>query len=122
MNEEGTIDEIVFIISSISPGMFNGVLTNSEVWCSVKEEHLTLLESEDTDLILTILFPFQFFFYGCVVQIELTFMIHEKILKQLNCMIIYRENLNFKVWCTERWLLWKNLNFGETRRAMPKAI
>ena len=79
LNEEGTIDEtvksrkdksigrisqIVSIISSISLGMFymdislilresmllNGILTNSEVWFNVKEEHLTLLESADNDL------------------------------------------------------------------------
>ena len=30
--------------------LLNGILPNSEVWFNVKEEHLTLLESADIDL------------------------------------------------------------------------
>ena len=79
MNEDGSIDDTVkarkdksigrisqisSILGSISLGMFymdislilresmllNGILTNSEIWYNVTEEHLTLLESADNDL------------------------------------------------------------------------
>ena len=79
MNEDGSIDDTVkarkdksigrisqisSILGSISLGMYyldismvlrdsmllNGILTNSEVWYNVTEEHLTLLESADNDL------------------------------------------------------------------------
>ena len=31
--------------------LLNGIMTNSEVWYGVKEEHFTALESADNDLI-----------------------------------------------------------------------
>ena len=60
----GRISQISSILGSISLGMFymdislilresmllNGILTNSEIWYNVTEEHLTLLESADNDL------------------------------------------------------------------------
>ena len=79
LNEEGTIDDTIAsrkdksigknsqissILSGMTFGMYfmdvalilresmllNGILTNSEVWYGVKEEHLTALESADNDL------------------------------------------------------------------------
>jgi hypothetical protein len=79
LNQEGTIDDtiksrkdksigktsqIISILSSIGFGMFymdialmlrdsmliNGILTNSEVWYNMKEEHLRILEAADEDL------------------------------------------------------------------------
>ena len=79
LNQEGTIDDtiksrkdkyigkisqITSILSSISFEMFyidiammlkdsmliNGILTNSEVWYTLKEEHFKILETADEDL------------------------------------------------------------------------
>ena len=60
----GRISQIISILDSISLGMFymdislilresmllNGILPNSEVWYNVTDDHITLLESADNDL------------------------------------------------------------------------
>ena len=60
----GRISQITSILSSISLGMFymdialvirdsmflNGILTNSEVWYNMKDEHFKVLEAADNDL------------------------------------------------------------------------
>ena len=65
----GRVNQITSILSSISFGFFymdialvlresmllNGILTNSEVWYNVKNEHIKVLESADKDLMRKIL-------------------------------------------------------------------
>ena len=47
-------------------------------------------------------------------------MTQERILKQLNCIIFYRENQNFKVCCTECWLILEDSQFSERQRELCK--
>ena len=83
----GKISQIATILSSISFGMFfmdtalilreamllNGILTNCEVWYTVKEEHMKSLESADNDLLRKV------FNAHCKTAIELFFIETAKI-------------------------------------------